>query len=145
MAEVFLSLSHWWYCAPATCLDYTDCFTSLVSKSDAWSSVLSVRPSHLLPSPPARRRRVRPVQRIYYDRRAGGRARRRRFRQVSKVSPSPISFSLRTRNSAESKDRETWPQLFTGFSSQIGTKLRDWAVGQAGAGCYSQEITQKTR
>ena len=22
----------------------------------------------------------------------------------------------------------------TGFSSQIGTKLRDWAVGQAGAG-----------
>ena len=26
----------------------------------------------------------------------------------------------------------------TGFSSEIGTKLRDWAVGQAGAGCYSQ-------
>ena len=25
----------------------------------------------------------------------------------------------------------------TGFSSEIGTKLRDWAVGQAGAGCYS--------
>ena len=28
--------------------------------------------------------------------------------------------------------------IFTGFSSQIGTKLRDWAVGQAGAGCYSR-------
>ena len=26
----------------------------------------------------------------------------------------------------------------TGFSSQIGTKLRDWAVWQARAGCYSQ-------
>ena len=25
--------------------------------------------------------------------------------------------------------------LITGFSSQIGTKLRDWAVWQAGAGC----------
>ena len=29
-------------------------------------------------------------------------------------------------------------QGFTGFSSQIGTKLRDWAVGQAEAGFYSQ-------
>ena len=28
-------------------------------------------------------------------------------------------------------------QLDTGILSQIGTKLRDWAVGQAGAGCYS--------
>ena len=27
---------------------------------------------------------------------------------------------------------------YTGFLSQIGTKLRDWAVWQAGAGCYSQ-------
>ena len=26
----------------------------------------------------------------------------------------------------------------TGFLSEIGTKLRDWAIGQAGAGCYSQ-------
>ena len=25
----------------------------------------------------------------------------------------------------------------TGFSSEIRTKLRDWAVGQVGAGCYS--------
>ena len=25
----------------------------------------------------------------------------------------------------------------TGFLSQIGTKLRDWAVGQEGASCYS--------
>ena len=25
----------------------------------------------------------------------------------------------------------------TGFSSQIGTKFRDWAVGQAGGSCYS--------
>ena len=25
----------------------------------------------------------------------------------------------------------------TGFSSEIGTKLRDWAVGQAGGSCYS--------
>ena len=25
----------------------------------------------------------------------------------------------------------------TGISSEIRTKLRDWAVGQAGAGCYS--------
>ena len=29
-------------------------------------------------------------------------------------------------------------QLCTGFSSEIGTKLRDWAVGQAGGSCYSQ-------
>ena len=29
-------------------------------------------------------------------------------------------------------------ELCTGYSSQMGTKLRDWAVGQAGAGCYSQ-------
>ena len=27
--------------------------------------------------------------------------------------------------------------LCTGFSSEIRTKLRDWAVGQVGAGCYS--------
>ena len=26
----------------------------------------------------------------------------------------------------------------TGISSQIRTKLRDWAIGQARAGCYSQ-------
>ena len=26
----------------------------------------------------------------------------------------------------------------TGFSSEIGTKLRDWAVGQAEGSCYSQ-------
>ena len=30
---------------------------------------------------------------------------------------------------------EIWP---TGFSSQIGTKLRDWAVRQAWGSCYSQ-------
>ena len=30
------------------------------------------------------------------------------------------------------------PKCYTGFSSEIGTKLRDWALGQAGAGCYSQ-------
>ena len=29
-------------------------------------------------------------------------------------------------------------KLLTRFSSEIGTKLRDWAVEQAGAGCYSQ-------
>ena len=28
--------------------------------------------------------------------------------------------------------------LYTGFLSEIGTKLRDWAVGQAGGSCYSQ-------
>ena len=28
--------------------------------------------------------------------------------------------------------------LSTGFSSEIGTKLRDWAVGKAGGSCYSQ-------
>ena len=28
-------------------------------------------------------------------------------------------------------------RVFTGFSSEIGTKLRDWAVGQAGGSCYS--------
>ena len=28
--------------------------------------------------------------------------------------------------------------MSTGFSSEIGTKLRDWAVGQAGGSCYSQ-------
>ena len=27
--------------------------------------------------------------------------------------------------------------MHTGFSSQIGTKLRDWAVGQAWGSCYS--------
>ena len=26
----------------------------------------------------------------------------------------------------------------TGFSSEMGTKLRDWAIGQAGGSCYSQ-------
>ena len=28
----------------------------------------------------------------------------------------------------------------TGFSSEIGTKLRDWAVGQAWGSCYSREV-----
>ena len=27
---------------------------------------------------------------------------------------------------------------YTGFSSEIGTKLRDWAFGQAGGSCYSR-------
>ena len=27
---------------------------------------------------------------------------------------------------------------YTGFSSEIGTKLRDWAVGQTGGSCYSR-------
>ena len=26
----------------------------------------------------------------------------------------------------------------TGFSSEIGTKLRDWAIRQAGGSCYSR-------
>ena len=29
------------------------------------------------------------------------------------------------------------PRKSTGFSSEIGTKLRDWAVGQPGGSCYS--------
>ena len=29
-------------------------------------------------------------------------------------------------------------QKTTGFSSQIGTKLHDWAVGQAKGSCYSR-------
>ena len=28
--------------------------------------------------------------------------------------------------------------MHTGFLSEIGTKLRDWAVGQAGGSCYSR-------
>ena len=32
---------------------------------------------------------------------------------------------------------ESHTQL-TGFSSEIGTKLHDWAVRQAGGSCYSQ-------
>ena len=31
-----------------------------------------------------------------------------------------------------------FPLFLTGISSQIGTKLRDWAVRQARADCYSQ-------
>ena len=33
---------------------------------------------------------------------------------------------------------ESLLRIFTGFSSEIGTKLRDWAVGQAGGSRYSQ-------
>ena len=32
----------------------------------------------------------------------------------------------------------TYDVHYTGFSSEIGTKLRDWAVGQAGGSCYSR-------
>ena len=32
----------------------------------------------------------------------------------------------------------------TGFSSEIGTKLRDWAIGQAGGSCYSQAALSST-
>ena len=28
-------------------------------------------------------------------------------------------------------------ECYTGFLSEIGTKLRDWADGQAGGSCYS--------
>ena len=31
-----------------------------------------------------------------------------------------------------------FPLPSTGFLSEIGTKLRDWAVGQAGGSCYSR-------
>ena len=47
----------------------------------------------------------------------------------------PVSLSMNCRNRLSKnhgKDHQ-----HTGFSSQIGTKLRDWAVGQAEAGCYS--------
>ena len=33
--------------------------------------------------------------------------------------------------------RDSPNSVHTGFSSEIGTKLRDWAVGQAGGSCYS--------
>ena len=38
---------------------------------------------------------------------------------------------------------------FTGFSSEMGTKLRDWAIGQAGAaatlGQHCPQLTQRRR
>ena len=30
-----------------------------------------------------------------------------------------------------------YPKQITGFSSEIGNTLRDWAIGQAGGSCYS--------
>ena len=33
---------------------------------------------------------------------------------------------------------QAYRESLPGFLSQIGTKLRDWVVGQAGACCYSQ-------
>ena len=41
-------------------------------------------------------------------------------------------------NSTKQNKGCSWISVGTGISSQIGTKLRDWAVGQAGADCYSR-------
>ena len=51
-------------------------------------------------------------------------------------SAAPPSASSRTSNPIPRR-KDNLPMLITGFSSQIGTKLRDWAVGQAGGSCYS--------
>ena len=43
----------------------------------------------------------------------------------------------RHRHDAHGRPQRPTP---TGISSEIGTKLRDLAIGQAGAGCYSQRL-----
>ena len=51
----------------------------------------------------------------------------------------PLNFSFKfTEDTPIERRVSPEKQLCTGFSSEIGTKLRDWAIGQAGAGCYSQ-------
>ena len=47
----------------------------------------------------------------------------------------PSSLPSRSLRSSTSDLSET--QCNTGFLSEIGTKLRDWAVGQGGGSCYS--------
>ena len=54
---------------------------------------------------------------------------RRRVRQD--VGPAP-------RQVLQGRDSTHLKMSYTGFSSQLGTKLRDWAVGQAGGSCYSR-------
>ena len=51
----------------------------------------------------------------------------------------PLNFSFKfTEDTPIERRVSPEKQLCTGFSSEIGTKLRDWAIGQAGASCYSQ-------
>ena len=51
------------------------------------------------------------------------------FSRVSELAAA----SLNLRNPYKT----VYKASYTGILSQIGTKLRDWAVGQAGAGFYS--------
>ena len=43
-----------------------------------------------------------------------------------------------TRGEGGGRKSRKFSRRRTGISSQIRTKLRDWAIGQARAGCYSQ-------
>ena len=66
-------------------------------------------------------------------RRSFGKGRERREEEAAYDEPSFVS-----RRVANGVPRGLqWNTLNTGFSTQIGTKLRDLAVGQAGASCYS--------
>ena len=56
---------------------------------------------------------------------------RRRVRQD--VGPAP-------RQVLQGRDSTHLKMSYTGFSSQLGTKLRDWAVWPVGAGCYSRAV-----
>ena len=81
-----------------------------------------------------------------------------RFKKPSHLSPSlclssigPISEGLVAElereeggpengllgSNSDHQHRNRWRRRITGFLSEIGTKLRDWAVGQAGGSCYS--------
>ena len=52
---------------------------------------------------------------------------------------APILHSCKYVRSRQcGKKRQTVCESCTGISSQIRTKLRDWAIWQARAGCYSQ-------
>ena len=50
--------------------------------------------------------------------------------------PQHQTFGDRDRTFDDDDDDDD--ECNTGFLSEIGTKLRDWAVGQAGGSCYSR-------
>ena len=59
---------------------------------------------------------------------------------MSALKKKTISDRYNPKNIKSNDIKEGWSEpktyWYTGFSSQIGTKLRDWAVGQALGSCY---------
>ena len=100
------------------------------------SELVTVEQAHVVPSllssAPQRKEKKKPV---------GRKGKKRSSNGQQTTPPSSNGGAAGTSSTASVATAGTTAGSFsciTGFSSEIGTKLRDWAVGQAGGSCYSR-------